>query len=90
MPFPWSARVSPRRNAAPAAERSGSSATALRTTAARRSKGDAAQISWTIYKVAAKLQPLGIVEATNADEAIEKGAVEYRIPASKLIAIRRP
>jgi hypothetical protein len=30
------------------------------------------------------------VEATNADEAIEKGAVEYRIPASKLIAIRRP
>jgi hypothetical protein len=47
-------------------------------------------ISWTIYKVAAKLRPLGIVEATNADEAIEKGAVEYKIPANKLIAIRRP
>jgi hypothetical protein len=47
-------------------------------------------ISWTIYKVAAKLRPLGFVDAINADEAIEKGAAEYRIPASKLIAIRRP
>ena len=46
--------------------------------------------SWTIYKVAAKLRPLGFVEAINADEAIEKGAVEYKVPGSKLIAIRRP
>jgi hypothetical protein len=41
-------------------------------------------------KVAARLRPLGFVEAINADEAIEKGAVEYKIPADKLIAIRRP
>ena len=36
-----------------------------------------------------KAKPLGTVEATDADEAIEKAAREFNVIASKLIAMRR-
>jgi len=42
---------------------------------------------WDVYRAAAKLRPLGTVEAADADEAIEKAAKEYKVIASKLIAV---
>jgi membrane-bound lytic murein transglycosylase B len=45
--------------------------------------------SWYIYKVAAKAIWLGTVEAADEAAAIEKAAAEYKVPASKLIAVRR-
>jgi len=45
--------------------------------------------SWAIYKVAAKLRPLGTVEAANEAEAIAKAAEQFKVIASKLIAVRR-
>jgi hypothetical protein len=44
---------------------------------------------WDVYRAAAKLRPLGTVEAADADEAIEKAAKEFKVIASKLIAVRR-
>jgi hypothetical protein len=44
---------------------------------------------WDIYRAAAKLRPLGTVEAADADEAIEKAAKEFKVIASKLIAVQR-
>ena len=45
--------------------------------------------SWDIFKAAAKARPLGTVEAADADEAIEKAAKEFKVIASKLIAVQR-
>jgi len=45
--------------------------------------------TWTIYKVAAKQTRLGEVEAADERAAIEKAAKEFRVPASKLMAVRR-
>jgi hypothetical protein len=45
--------------------------------------------SWNIYKVAAKARPLGTAEAAGPNEAIEKGAAQSKVPASKLIATQR-
>jgi hypothetical protein len=42
---------------------------------------------WDIYKAAAKAKPLGTVEAADADEAIEKAAEQFKVIASKLIAV---
>jgi hypothetical protein len=45
--------------------------------------------TWTIYKIAAKAVRLGAVEALDeAAAAMEKG-VEFKVPATRLIAIRR-
>ncbi len=44
---------------------------------------------WSIYKIAANAVRLGTVEAPDATTAIEKGAVEYKVPANRLMAIRR-
>jgi hypothetical protein len=44
---------------------------------------------WDIFKAATKLRPLSTVEAPDEASAIHKAAVEYKIPASKLIAVRR-
>jgi hypothetical protein len=44
---------------------------------------------WEIYKAAHRAKPLGIVKAADEDEAIEKGAEQFRVIASKLIAVRR-
>jgi len=43
---------------------------------------------WDIYKAASKAKLIGTVEAADADEAIEKAAKEYKVIASKLIAVR--
>jgi hypothetical protein len=45
--------------------------------------------TWTIYKIAAKAVRLGQVEAADESEAIEKGAVEFKVPATRLMATRR-
>jgi hypothetical protein len=45
--------------------------------------------SWSIYKAAAKAVWLGTVEAADEVAAIEKAAAEYKVPAAKLIAVRR-
>ena len=43
----------------------------------------------SIYKIAAKAVPLGTVEAPDEATAMEKGAAEFRVPATRLMAIRR-
>jgi len=44
---------------------------------------------WHIYRAAARARWVGQVVASNADEAIEAAAVEYRTDVNKLIAVRR-
>jgi hypothetical protein len=46
-------------------------------------------IVWTVYKLAAKAVRLGTVEAPDEAAAIEKGAAEFKVPANRLMAIRR-
>jgi hypothetical protein len=46
-------------------------------------------IRWTIYKIAAKAVRLGAVEAPDEAAAIEKGAAEFKVPATKLLVVRR-
>jgi hypothetical protein len=57
---------------------------------ARKPEASPRPTAWTIYKVAAKQISLGEVEAADEREAIEKAAEEFRVIASKLIAVRRP
>jgi hypothetical protein len=45
--------------------------------------------SWTIYKLAAKHQWLGHVEAVDADAAIQAAAREFDTDVRRLIAVRR-
>jgi hypothetical protein len=45
-----------------------------------------APITWEIFKAAAKLRPLGTVEAADEAEAIQKAATQYKVIASKLMA----
>jgi hypothetical protein len=45
--------------------------------------------TWTIYKIASKAVWLGTVEAPDEAAAIEKGAAEFKVPANRLMAIRR-
>jgi hypothetical protein len=44
---------------------------------------------WTIYKLAAKQERLGTVEAPDEATAIEKAAAEFKVLASRLMAVRR-
>jgi hypothetical protein len=46
-------------------------------------------IRWAIYKVAAKATWLGNAEAPDEAAAIEKGAAEFKVPAKRLMAVRR-
>jgi hypothetical protein len=46
-------------------------------------------IVWGIYKLAAKAQWLGNVEAPDETAAIEKGGAEFKVPKNRLMAIRR-
>jgi hypothetical protein len=46
-------------------------------------------IRWAIYKLAAKAVWLGEVEAPDETAAIEEGAAEFKVPANRLMAIRR-
>jgi hypothetical protein len=45
-------------------------------------------IRWNIYKIAANVVRLGTVGAPDAATAIEKAAAAYKVPATKLTAIR--
>ena len=46
-------------------------------------------IKWSIYRIAAKAVRLGTIEAPDVATAIEKGAAEFKVPANRLMAIRR-
>jgi hypothetical protein len=46
-------------------------------------------IRWGIYKIAAKAVWLGTVEAADETAAIEKSAAEFKVPANRLMAIRK-
>ena len=45
-------------------------------------------LRWDIYKAASKAKLFGTVEAADADEAMETAAKEYKVIASRLIAVR--
>jgi hypothetical protein len=45
--------------------------------------------SWKVYKIANKLVWLGDVEAPDQAAAVEKAAEEFRVPANRMMAIRR-
>jgi membrane-bound lytic murein transglycosylase B len=46
-------------------------------------------INWKVYKIANKAVWLGVVEAANEATAMEKAAAEFKVPASRLMAIQR-
>jgi hypothetical protein len=46
-------------------------------------------INWTVYKIANKLVWLGDVEAPDEAAALEKAAAEFKVPANRLMTIRR-
>jgi hypothetical protein len=46
-------------------------------------------ICWKVYKFASKAVWLGDVEAPDEVTAIEKAAVEFKVPANRLMATRR-
>jgi hypothetical protein len=43
--------------------------------------------AWSIYKLAAKRRWLGIVEASDANAAIEAAAKEFKADARRLLAL---
>jgi hypothetical protein len=45
--------------------------------------------AWSVYKVAKNAAWLGIVEAPDEVTAIEKASAEFKVPASRLLAVRR-
>jgi len=48
-----------------------------------------AQASWDVYKAASRAVLIGTVQAAHADVAIEAAAKEFKVDASRLIAVRR-
>jgi hypothetical protein len=44
---------------------------------------------WNVYKIASKAVWLGEVEATDEAAAMEKAAAEFKVPVTRLMAIRR-
>jgi hypothetical protein len=48
-----------------------------------------AKTKWHVYKLAAKRQWVGEIEAVDEREAIEIAAKEFKQPAKKLIAVPR-
>jgi hypothetical protein len=45
--------------------------------------------AWSVYKIAKKAAWLGIVEAPDEATAIEKAATEFKVPATRLLVVRR-
>ena len=45
--------------------------------------------TWNIYKFASKAVWLGTVEALDETAAMEKAAAAYKVPANRLMAIRK-
>jgi hypothetical protein len=50
---------------------------------------ESTKIRWHVYKLAAKRQWVGEIEAVNEREAIEIAAKEFKQPARKLMAVPR-
>ena len=46
-------------------------------------------IIWNVYKIAAKAIFLGVIEAPDEVAALEKAAAAFKVPANRLMAIRR-
>jgi hypothetical protein len=46
-------------------------------------------IIWNVYKIASKAVWLGAVEASDEATAMDKAAAEFKVPANRLMAIRR-
>jgi hypothetical protein len=44
---------------------------------------------WNILKIADKAVFLGVIEAPDEHTAIERGAAEFKVPANRLMALRR-
>jgi hypothetical protein len=45
--------------------------------------------SWNIYKIASKAVWLGEVEAPDEAAAVAKAAAQFKVPATRLMVIRR-
>ena len=45
--------------------------------------------TWNIYKLASKAVWLGTVEAPDEATAMERAVAEFKVPANRLMAIRR-
>jgi hypothetical protein len=45
--------------------------------------------TWNIYKIASKAVWLGTVEAPDEATAMEKAAAKFKVPANRLMTIRR-
>jgi hypothetical protein len=45
--------------------------------------------AWSVYKIAKRAAWLGIVEAADKAAAIEKAAAEFKVPANRLLVVRR-
>jgi hypothetical protein len=48
-----------------------------------------APIIWNVYKIASKGVWLGVIEAPDEAAAMERAAAEFKVPANRLMAIRR-
>jgi hypothetical protein len=46
-------------------------------------------IRWNVYKIASKAVWLGEVEAPDEAAAMQRAAAEFKVPANRLMAIRR-
>jgi hypothetical protein len=46
-------------------------------------------IGWNVYKIASKAVRLGEVDALGEAAAMEKAASEFKMPATRLMALRR-
>jgi hypothetical protein len=46
-------------------------------------------IRWNVYKIAGKAVWPGVVEAADQAAAMEKAAVEFKVPGQRLMALRR-
>jgi hypothetical protein len=46
-------------------------------------------IIWNVYKIASKAVRPGTIEAPDEASAMEKAAAEFKVPATRLLALRR-
>jgi hypothetical protein len=45
--------------------------------------------AWSVYKIAKRAVWLGIVEAPDGAAAIETAAAEFKVPANRLLVVKR-
>ena len=46
-------------------------------------------ITWDVYRAAHKPKIVGSMQASDADEAVQKAAQEFKVDAWRLIAVQR-